>query len=69
MIYALIGFMGVVLGAVCVYLCTPVTEVYEYPPQHVHYDETQEDARLAKQWQNLLNFTADAGGENDDADC
>ncbi len=68
MIYACIGFIGVVIGALCVYLCTPVIELGANEGECVHYDETEEDARLARQWQNLLNYTADAGGEDDDAD-
>ena len=69
MIYACIGFIGVLIGALCVYRCTPVIEVSEHGEKHVDYDETEEDARLARQWQNLLSFTAEAGGDNDDADC
>lgn len=66
MMYALIGFIGVLLGAACVYVCTPeqtcsgCCEMQPAPEQPI------EDAGIMRQWQNLLNFTADAGGENDD---
>ena len=68
MMYALIGFIGVLIGAACVYICTPEQTCSgchseaQAPPQTM-------DTNLMRQWQNLLNFTADAGGDSDDAEC
>ena len=66
MIYACIGFAGVLIGALCVHFFAPQTVVYEEKPIFENADAA--DAQLAKQWQNLLNFTADAGGDGDDTD-
>lgn len=65
MVYACIGFIGVLIGALCVHLSTPVIEIAEEKP---HYDDTQEDARLARQWQNILNYTADGGDDDEPTD-
>lgn len=65
MIYACIALLGVLVGATCVYFCMPTCEPTEKAVLHI--DETEEDARLARQWQNILNYTAD-GGEEDATD-
>lgn len=65
MIYACIGFIGVVIGALCVHFATPVIELAAEKPT---VSESEEDARLARQWQNILNYTADGGDEDEHAD-
>lgn len=65
MTYASIALLGVLVGALCVYFCTPTYAPTEKADLHI--DETEEDARLARQWQNILNYTAD-GGEDDAQD-
>ncbi len=65
MIYALIGFIGVCIGAACVYVFSPTVQVCVPEREYTPSKEEQEDARLAQQWQNLLNFTGNAGGDED----
>ncbi len=66
MLYALIGFIGVLVGAACVYVCTPEQICSGCMPQVPESDETEES--ILKQWQNLLSFTAEAGGDSDGTD-
>ncbi len=66
MIYALVGFIGVCIGAACVYVFSPTVQVCVPEKEYTVSQEAAEDARLAKQWQSLLNFTADAGGDDDE---
>ena len=65
MIYALIGFIGVILGVICTCVCMLLVSVEEESVCDALPSQTEADEDLAKQWQNLLNFTADAGGDQD----
>ena len=65
MIYALIGFIGVVLGVICTCTCLLVEVETKQETVSVVQSQDETDLQLAKQWQNLLNYTADAGGEQD----
>lgn len=68
MIDALIGFIGVVIGAACVYICRPDGSESTSASAAAVYTESEEDKRLARQWQNLLSYTVESGGDEHDAE-